>query len=55
MDFNVFSISAEVEQAFGADKDFNVLLRPDNHIGLISSEVSLNHVQEYLAKFVGHQ
>jgi hypothetical protein len=53
MDFNVLSISAEVEEAFGADKDFNVLLRPDNHIGLISSEVSVNRVQEYLAKFVG--
>ena len=54
MDFNVFSISSEVEEAFGADKDFNVLLRPDNHIGLISSEVSLSHVEEYLSKFIGH-
>ena len=54
MDVNVFSISAEAEEAFGAHKDFIVLLRPDNHIALISSQVSLNYVQEYLAEFIGH-
>jgi len=55
VDFNASVISPEVEELFGTNKDFSVLLRPDNHIGLLSSEVSLNHVQEYLAKFVGSQ
>jgi 2-polyprenyl-6-methoxyphenol hydroxylase-like FAD-dependent oxidoreductase len=52
MDFKVFSISVEVEEAFGSKAGFCVLLRPDNHIALIRSEVSLDSVREYLAKFI---
>jgi hypothetical protein len=52
-DFNLFSISPEVKEAFGTNKDFSVLLRPDNHVGLISSEDSLSRVPEYLVKFIG--
>src|SRR5262249_40993015 len=55
VDFNAFAISPEVEDIFGTNKDFSVLLRPDNHIGTISSGKSLGHVQEYLVKFVGSQ
>ena len=50
MDFNGFLISPEVEETFGTKKSFIVLLRPDNYIGMISSEVSLIPVREYLAK-----
>jgi hypothetical protein len=51
-DFNLFSISPEVEEAFGTNKDFSLLLRPDNHVGLISSDDSLSRVRDYLIKFM---
>jgi hypothetical protein len=54
-DFNLFSISPEVEEAFGTYKDFSVLLQLDNHVGLISSDNSLNRVQDYLVKFIVSQ
>jgi 2-polyprenyl-6-methoxyphenol hydroxylase-like FAD-dependent oxidoreductase len=52
VDFNAFAISPQVEEAFRTNKDFNVLLRPDNHVGTISSANSLSHVHEYLSKFI---
>jgi 2-polyprenyl-6-methoxyphenol hydroxylase-like FAD-dependent oxidoreductase len=55
VDFNAFTISPEVEEIFGRNKDFSVLLRPDNHVGTISSDNSLSHIQEYLVKFIGSQ
>jgi hypothetical protein len=55
VDFNAFAISTEVGEVFGTNKDFSVLLRPDNHVGTISSDNSLSHVQEYLIKFIGSQ
>ena len=53
IDFNAFAISSRVEEIFGTSKDFSVLLRPDNHVGTISSDNPLSQVQEYLVKFVG--
>jgi 2-polyprenyl-6-methoxyphenol hydroxylase-like FAD-dependent oxidoreductase len=53
--FNAFGISPEVEEIFGTNKDFGVLLRPDNHVGIISSDNSLSRFQEYLVKFIGSQ
>jgi len=53
VDFNGFSISPEVQEIFGTNKDFSVLLRPDNHVGHISSDISLGTVQDYLTRFVG--
>lgn len=50
LDFNAISMSPEVKEAFGTNKDFCVLLRPDNHVGLISSDVSSGAVREYLAE-----
>ena len=35
VDFYGFSISPEVQEMFGTNKDFSVLLRPDNHVGFI--------------------
>src|SRR5262249_9307592 len=52
-DFNLFSISHEVEEAFGTNKTFSLLLRPDNHGGFISSEDSLTRVRDYLIQFIG--
>ena len=52
MDFNAFLLSPDVKEAFGANREFTVLLRPDNHIALIASEVSLDHVRRYFDKFI---
>jgi hypothetical protein len=46
-------LGGQFPETFGAHKDFIVLLRPDNHIALVSPQVSLD-VQEYLAEFIGH-
>jgi hypothetical protein len=48
LDFNAIPLSPSVVQLFGSDKPFNVLLRPDNYIGLISSDTSLDKVRSYL-------
>src|SRR5262247_2673736 len=48
VDFNGFSISPEVQEIFGTNKDFSGLLRPDNHVGSISSDISSSSVQDYL-------
>jgi 2-polyprenyl-6-methoxyphenol hydroxylase-like FAD-dependent oxidoreductase len=55
VDFNAFAISPEVEEIFRSNKGFSVLLRPDNHIGSISSEISASTVHDYLAKFIGQE
>jgi hypothetical protein len=52
-DFNLFSLSPEVEEAFGTKNDFSVLLRPDNHVGFISSDISLSKFRNYMSRFIG--
>ena len=52
VDFNEFSISPGLQEIFGTDKDFCVLLRPDNHVGFISSDISSGSVQDYLTSFI---
>src|SRR5262245_42563439 len=47
VDFNAFSISPEVQEIFGTNNNFSVLLRPDNHVGFISSDISSGSVQDY--------
>src|SRR5262249_40423308 len=53
MDFYLFSMSPEVQEIFGTNKDFSLLLRPDNHVGFISSDISSGRVQDYLTRFIG--
>src|SRR5262249_10191304 len=53
VDFNRFAISPEVQEIFGTNRDFSVLLRPDNHVGFISTDISSERVQHYLTRFVG--
>lgn len=43
-----------VAEVFGANNSFNVLLRPDNHIGFISTESPLSGLRAYLNEFVGY-
>jgi len=54
VDFNAMLLDTQVTDIFGTDKSFSVLLRPDNYIGFISPEISLNGLGVYLNKFVGH-
>jgi 2-polyprenyl-6-methoxyphenol hydroxylase-like FAD-dependent oxidoreductase len=53
VDFNVISHSSEVTKVFETEKDFMVLLRPDNHLGLISVDISTDDVANYLTEFIG--
>lgn len=47
------ALSPEVARIFGTDEPFICLVRPDNYIGLISSDVSLESVERYLANTLG--
>lgn len=47
-DCQVVPIDARVSEIFENEEDFVVLLRPDNHIAFISSEISLIPVRDYL-------
>ena len=53
LDYLELPLSPNVEKIFGTDKPFSVLLRPDNHIGAISQEVSLNLVKTYFTTCLG--
>lgn len=48
VDFYSIPHTREVAEVFGTSKDFMVLLRPDNHIAFISSDISSRRVVEYL-------
>ena len=47
-DCQIVPHDAQLKEIFEKEKDFIVLLRPDNHIALVSSDVSLASVREYL-------
>ena len=53
VDFNVVSLHPQVAEVFGTKKSFNVLLRPDNYVGLISSETWPDDMRIYLKKVAG--
>jgi len=40
IDRHVIPLYPNIVEIFGIDKPFNVLLRPDNYIGFISSDIS---------------
>ena len=49
VNFHAIPASPEIAGVFGANKDFIVLLRPDNHIAFVASDTSSRRVQEYLS------
>lgn len=51
-DFNQLKLSTQVTELFGTGEPFVVLLRPDNHIGSISSESAPSILRSYLNEFV---
>ena len=48
VDYHVIPIDSRVSELFESEKEFSVLLRPDNHIAFISPEISVNAVRDYL-------
>ena len=47
IDFNAVSLDGRIAEIFGMDKPFCVLLRPDNHVGYISKEISIGKIDTY--------
>ncbi len=53
VDYHVIPLYPHVVEVFGMDKPFNVLLRPDNHIGYVSSNTSPEALKSYLREVIG--
>lgn len=52
LDTLVIPLYPHVVEMFGSDKPFHVLLRPDNYIGLISTEAPAAPVSNYFSKLL---
>ncbi|HYD34391.1 MAG TPA: FAD-dependent monooxygenase [Methylophilaceae bacterium] len=52
LDYQVLPLSETVAEAFGTTQPFNVLIRPDNYIALISVATSPEPVKAYLAEIM---
>jgi 2-polyprenyl-6-methoxyphenol hydroxylase-like FAD-dependent oxidoreductase len=52
VDLNILPLNPQVAKVFGSIDSFNILLRPDNYIAFISTEVSLDRVKTYLQKLI---
>lgn len=48
VDCHFVPIDTRANEIFESEEDFIIFLRPDNHIALMSTEISLNAVREYL-------
>lgn len=53
IDFNDIFLNPQISEMFGTNEPFNLLLRPDNHIGFIKAETSRDGVASYMERFVG--
>lgn len=53
VDFSAAPLQPQVTEAFGTDKPFHLLLRPDNYIGYISAETSPGGLRAYLSDSTG--
>jgi hypothetical protein len=54
VDSHLIPLYPQVAQVFGSSKSFSVLLRPDNHIGSITTKTSPDELKAYLNEFIGH-
>ena len=52
VDCHHISIDARISKIFGTENDFGLLLRPDNHIAFIASEMTPEKVADYFRRFV---
>ena len=53
LDQYLVPLNPQVAETFGADKPFQVLLRPDNYVGYITSETSPGPLVAYLKEVIG--
>jgi 2-polyprenyl-6-methoxyphenol hydroxylase-like FAD-dependent oxidoreductase len=53
IDFNIVPLDPNLTDVFGNDKGFSLLLRPDNYIGLISTESATDEIRNYLKVHMG--
>lgn len=53
VDYHVVPLYPHVAEIFGVNRPFNLLLRPDNHIGSVSFDTSLGGLRTYLKEFIG--
>jgi 2-polyprenyl-6-methoxyphenol hydroxylase-like FAD-dependent oxidoreductase len=54
VDCHQIPIDARVSEIFGTSNDFGLLLRPDNQIAFISSEITPEKVADYFRRFLNH-
>lgn len=50
LDQHVIPLYPHVSEIFGSKKSFNVLLRPDNHIALLTTDLSARPITNYLSR-----
>lgn len=50
IDFHHLALYPHIAEIFNAAESFMILLRPDNYIGFISAEISLENLENYLAR-----
>jgi 2-polyprenyl-6-methoxyphenol hydroxylase-like FAD-dependent oxidoreductase len=54
-DLHELELDPKVAETFGTDRSYSLLLRPDNYIGYLSPEVSLDAFQVYVNDFLGYR
>jgi 2-polyprenyl-6-methoxyphenol hydroxylase-like FAD-dependent oxidoreductase len=52
VDFNIIPLNPRVVEIFDTNRPFKVLLRPDNYIGLLSTELSMSDLKAYLNRLM---
>lgn len=55
IDFHTIPLYPNIAETFGAKQSFMLILRPDNYIGLETTEVSVENAAGYLEKVMGRQ
>ena len=50
VDFIVIPLTRKVTEIFGSERPFSLLSRPDNYLGVISTEISIEVLTRYLKK-----
>jgi 2-polyprenyl-6-methoxyphenol hydroxylase-like FAD-dependent oxidoreductase len=52
VDFHAVPLTPRVAEAFGTDRPFSVLLRPDNYVGYVSAETTPDGLRLYLGEYI---
>lgn len=53
IDFNIMPLHPHIAEIFGTNRSFQVLLRPDNYIGSISTTASFADLKTYICEALG--